>query len=130
MELLQYNPQLLPIICRLHKRNKCPYTDSIVLASMPKHGYIAIEHGRCLAAGFIRLIEGGYCQIDTLVSNPNARPGERNRALKTVVDRLIQDAKGMGIKGIVSWTDSHDVVRRAVSIGFRVKPTIALTLQL
>lgn len=71
------------------------------------------------------MVEGGMAQIDSLMTN-STLPGEtRNTALNELVDKLLSDAKDMGLLGVYAHTKSKDVLKRAKSLGFQViKQTI------
>lgn len=69
--------------------------------------------------GFLRMVEGGYAQIDGLTSNANLSAPLRNAGVSTVVDALLDKAKSMKLKGIISFTQDNSVIRRAKLLGFR-----------
>ena len=99
--------------------------------TLPKIGYISYtETGTPVAAGFLRKVEGGYGQIDTLVTNPNIPSEIRHKALTRVVDALIAAAKVEGLEGIISYTRDESVLKRAQTIGFRPCPHTVISLDL
>jgi hypothetical protein len=89
--------------------------------TLPKIGYTANVDGKMGAAyGFLRMVEGGYAQIDTLATHTKFTSRERNEALSAVVDALLDMAKTINLKGIVCFTDNESVISRAEKLGFSV----------
>lgn len=103
----------------LHEKHSHPNAVLLSLEKMPKHGIVAYSSTDYIAMGFLRLIEGGYAQIDTLVSNPDCSPELRHRGISLVVDELIKKAKDLGLKSIISYTKDLSTVIRAEAIGFQ-----------
>lgn len=91
---------------------------TVNMKTLPKIGYIALLNKQPIAAGFLRRVEGGYAQLDTLTSNPYYGSIIRNDGIKLVVDRLIEDAKDLKLHGIIAFTGDSGVLDRAKSIGF------------
>lgn len=71
-----------------------------------------------IAAGFLRRVEGGYAQIDTLVSNPYFGSKIRHEGIDKVVKSLIEDAKNLKLLGIIAFTSDNGVLSRASDMGF------------
>lgn len=92
------------------------------MKTLPKIGYIALSNGYPVAAGFLRRVEGGYGQIDTLTTNRLAHPTVRNDGINKVVDALIQDAKDLRLHGILAITASDSIVDRGLQRGFSLIP--------
>lgn len=74
------------------------------------------------------MVEGGYAQIDTLVSNPNLTGDVRNAGLNLLVDTLIKTAKDMELNGIYSMTNNGSVIDRALKLGFIVSNHVVIAL--
>lgn len=102
----------------MHESHKYPHTHLITMKTLPRIGYIATHNGHPVAAGFLRRLEGGYGQIDTLVSNPYLGKIIRNEGIKRVVDTLLDDAKRLKLHGIISFTNDSGVLSRAKALGF------------
>lgn len=98
--------------------------------SIPDIGYVATEGSIFIAMGFLRLVEGGFCQIDGLTSNKDLPGNMRHAALNEVISALIDKAKLLKLKGIISYTRDKTVISRAEAIGFQVIPYNVLSLRL
>ena len=120
----------LPLLSDMLESNKFPHLTDISMKTLPKIGYIALLSGQPVAAGFLRRIEGGYAQIDTLASNPFFGSKLRHEGLNLIVKSLIEDAKALDLKAIISFTSDEGVLTRAKSIGFKEthQKLIALSL--
>lgn len=92
----------------------------VTMKSLPKIGYIALMHKQPIAAGFLRRVEGGYAQMDCLVSNPYFGAQIRHEGITKVVDSLIIEAKDLKLSGILALTSDEGVLKRAKAIGFQV----------
>jgi hypothetical protein len=102
------------------KSNQYLHIDTVTMKTLPKIGYIALMNGHPIAAGFLRRVEGGYAQLDTLTSNPYFGSQIRHLGITKVVDTLIQDAKDLRLSGIIAFTRDYSVKSRAEAIGFHV----------
>lgn len=87
---------------------------------LPQIGYVASEGAIIVAAGFLRRLEGGYAQIDTLVTNRDLPSDMRHEGLTKLVDKLIFHAKHMQLKGLICMTKDEGILSRAQSLGFKV----------
>lgn len=99
---------------------KYPGISTVTMKTLPKVGYIALLNSQPIAAGFLRRVEGGYAQIDTLVSNPYFGSQIRHLGIDIVVNSLIQDAKDLKLTGILAFTGEQSIVDRAKGRGFTV----------
>lgn len=93
-----------------------------ILVNVPEIGFIAYSNTefKYVAAGFLRMVEGGYAQIDTLVTNPSLDPEVRSKGIDLVVEKLINTAKDMKLEGIYALTLHKNIISRAEAIGFRI----------
>lgn len=97
----------------------------------PEIGYVVCERGTPIAACFLRRIEGGYAQLDSLMTDPGAASEQRHAAIDLAVSQLITIAKQLKIKGIVCTTRSKEVLERALSRhGFVLLPEVVIALSL
>lgn len=128
IQISPYSKNDLDSIYALHLSNNMDNFD--ICDSLPEIGYIATEGAIVVAAGFLRKVEGGYAQIDTLVSNKDMPADMRHEALAKVVETLVTTAKSLKIKGIISYTQDKSVVMRAVATGFNVTPNVVIALKL
>lgn len=90
------------------------------MKTLPKIGYIAFLGDTAIAAGFLRRVEGGYAQLDTLVSNPHFGSQVRHIAIDKVVQSLLDEAKLLKLQGVIAFTSDEGVLKRAEAIGFHV----------
>lgn len=91
----------------------------IEMKTLPKIGYIALLNNQPIAAGFLRRVEGGFAQLDTLASNAYFGSQIRHLGVSQVVDTLLAEAKRLKILGIISVTADKGTLERALSLGFR-----------
>lgn len=92
----------------------------ITMKTLPKIGYIATIGDQPVAVGFLRRVEPCYAQLDTLASSALYGSKIRHEAIKLVVDTLLEDAKRLKLKGIISHTADTGILSRAQSIGFHI----------
>lgn len=106
----------------MHIAHEYKDMEAISQEVLPNIGYICYSNQeyQYVAAGFLRMVEGGYAQIDTLVTNPAIEPSIRHEAINLLVSTLIQRAKELKLKGIYALTLQKDIIERAEATGFRV----------
>lgn len=102
----------------MHERQGYPHVQLLEMKALPKIGYMSFLGNEPIAAGFLRRLEGGYGQIDTLASNPLFGGQIRHEGVKLVVDALIMEAKALKLHGIIAYTNDPGVLNRAQSLGF------------
>lgn len=122
----KYFPQLIEI---LQDRN-FPNIEQVSMKSLPRIGYMALLHNQPIAAGFLRRVEGGYAQMDTLCSNPYFGSKIRHEAIHKVVSSLIEEAKDLKLLGIIAFTTDESVINRAKDLGFQVVSAQLISLPL
>ncbi len=131
MEIVDYNPTtMLQDLIYLHRTQNIEDTSFLTPDTIPTAGYVAYLDNKPIAAGFLRRIEGGFAQLDTLVSNKDYPPHIRHEALDSIVHTLLSTGKALGIKGIISLSVDEGIVKRAISLGFAATPQFVLTLPL
>lgn len=129
MQIIEYQADQFDQLVALHQSQDVN-TMFLDPATLPKIGFIAAEGSIPVAMGFLRQLEGGYAQIDTLVSNADL-PGElRHEGLDKIVSSIIDTAKQLKLKGIISFTSDKSVIMRAVATGFRVSNHAVIVLEL
>lgn len=84
-------------------------------------GYVECK-GVAVAAGFLRLCEGSYGMIDSVATNPEAFPKERDRAMDFLVELLLSLANKMHMAVIVAFTFDNNTLERAARYGFTQLP--------
>lgn len=100
------------------------------MKTLPKIGYIALYNGYPIAAGFLRRVEGGYAQIDTLTSNPTFGSIIRHKGIDAIVNSLIEEAKVLKLHGIIALTQETNIILRATDKGFHLVEHKVLALPL
>ena len=127
VEISPYTYKMLPAVQYLHETQG--HSDaSIVGECLPKIGFVATDSDDIVAIGFLRIVEGGFAQIDTLVSNGTLSPWTRHKGISGVVDALINEAKRLKLKGIMALTLDKSILMRAEAIGFKVIPQTVIGL--
>lgn len=101
----------------------------ITFKSLPKIGYIALRKGTPVAAGFLRRLEGNMAHFDGLTTNPFLGSIIRNQGISSIVNTLINEAKSIGLDGIVATTNDESVLKRAESLGFTLVPQKIIALK-
>lgn len=137
IEILQYNPKMLPALILMHESQKYMDIEHIRNDMLPAIGRIAFEFdsddiGTPVAAAFLRMVEGGFAQLDTLVSNSKKPSEMRHLGISRCVEELIQEAKKLKLHGILATSKDETTITRALSLGFRViteQKLIALSLK-
>lgn len=119
ISIVPFKYKYLPLLLEMLEDRKfdTKYTN---MKTLPKIGYIALLNNQAIAAGFLRRVEGGYAQIDTLVSNTYYGSLIRHEGINKVLSALIQDAKDLKLNGIIGFTKDDGVLARVKSMGFQV----------
>lgn len=131
INVVPFKFKYLPLLIEMLKDREADNIDEFTMKHLPKIGYIALIGDQPVAAGFLRKVEGNImAHIDGLTSNPYFGSIIRHNGITMVLERLIQDAKDMKLKGITAYTLDNSVLMRAEAIGFyKVEhSTIALRL--
>lgn len=105
--------------------------------TLPEIGFVAIQWvsddcGIPTAAGFLRRVEGGFAQMDTLMSNAQQSSELRHEAISKCVDKLIIEAKNLNLYGVLATSSDNSTIMRALSMGFHLvenQKLIALPLR-
>lgn len=100
------------------------------MKTLPKIGYIALMNGYPIAAGFLRRVEGGYAQMDTLTSNKHFGSIVRHEGITKVVDALVEETKVLQLRGIIAFTKDCSIIKRAEDIGFHTLEHSLIALKL
>ena len=85
---------------------------------VPKIGYVGFNGQKFLAMAFLRRVEGGFGQLDGLVSNPEAPGSERHEGIDIVVENVLRTAKELGIKNITATSVDSSTLMRSNKHGF------------
>lgn len=128
MDIIQYHPERFDHLMAILGSNPEPFTGDP--DAYPALGFLVFDSATPVAAGFLRMVEGGFAQIDTLTSNKGLSSSMRHEGISMVVDHLIKQAKVMKLKGIYAHTKEESVLRRAAELGFRHVPEVIIALPL
>lgn len=104
----------------LHETQKSNLSGKLIKSDIPVVGFIVIIDNVPASIGFVRKMEGNYGMFDTFVTNGNLSSEIRHLAMKTLVDRLLDKAKQLKLKAIISYTSDAGVINRAKALGFVV----------
>lgn len=107
-----------------------PAFDLITPEGLPQYGYLASDSATPIAVGFLRMVEGGYAQLDTLVSNKDLSSDMRHEGITEVVDALMRKAKELKLKGILAFSNDLGVLARATVLGFKIIPQTIIAMPL
>lgn len=120
VSIVPFKYKHLELLIEMLKSRDYMGVSEITMKTLPKIGYIALMGNQPIAAGFLRRVEGGYAQLDTLCSNAYFGSEIRHRGIQLVVDTLVNDAKSLKLSGIIAFTSDKGTLERALSIGFHV----------
>lgn len=113
-----FTPSDIPDLHSMHNSQGQVLTP-IHVETLPKTGFIVKDHTNTpIAAGFLRLVEGGTAQLDTLVTNASISGQTRNDALDLLVQTLISTAKSMNILGLMCTSNVESILSRSKKFGF------------
>lgn len=130
VELKAYEPHMFESLqCLLRSQDYIGF-DIITPDALPACGFMAVDDTTPVAVGFLRLVEGGYAQIDTLVSNKELSSQTRHDGISAVVDHLIKYAIVLKLKGILAFTADDGILKRANVLGFKVVAETIISLPL
>jgi hypothetical protein len=106
------------------------HLDAPTMEEIPLIGYISFIDEMPIAAAFLRRVEGGYGQIDGLVSNPECPGHLRHQALDIVIKKCIQDAKVLKLKNLMAFSIDVAAMARAKRLNFVELPHCLLAIDL
>jgi len=104
----------------LHETQLSNLAGKLVKADIPVIGYIIVIDNIPASIGFLRKMEGNYGMFDTFVTNGKLPSEIRHLAMQTLVDQLLNKAKQLKLKAIISYTSDEGVLNRAKNLGFVV----------
>lgn len=128
IEVSRYQKSDFEVLLMLHESQESILTNQLQPDHLPEVGFYAYNSAIPIAMGFLRKVEGGYGMIDTLVTNGDLPSETRHLGIQLVVDTIIEAAKTLKLKGIISLSSDTGVINRAISIGFHVVPQTAIAL--
>lgn len=130
VNVTRYQTGFFDHIVALHESQESSLARTLQPDMLPLIGYVAYEGSVMIAAGFLRTVEGGYGQIDTLVTNGNCTSSMRHEGVSKIVDSIIQKAKSMKLHGLICLTSDEGVLKRAYELGFHNTAQTAIGLNL
>lgn len=89
---------------------------------MPALGWVASDLEGPVAMAFLRRVEGGYAQLDGLVTDPGAPGALRSRAIDLVVKKVLDTAKELGIRAVTATSVDANTLVRSDKHGFVLLP--------
>jgi hypothetical protein len=133
MYIMAYTTNHASIVSDLLKSQD--YKGVCDISCLPKIGFIAMDDTAFgfkipIACGFLRIVEGDFAQLDTLVSEKQASSQMRHEGISMVVNALIEEAKRLKMKGIIAFTTDLSVIARARTLGFNTMPETVISLAL
>lgn len=103
---------------------------SALADELPKLAYIAILGQEAIAISSLRMIEGGFALIDSLITNPLSKPELRHKAIDLIVEQLIRKAKDLKLKRVIAHTKDQGILERSQKHGFETLPDAFIILDL
>lgn len=101
------------------------------LENLPAYGLMVYDHDLPVAAGFLKIVEGGKSAIlDSLITNGDLPAEQRDLALDLLVENILKDAKALGIKQILAFSSDRNTLVRAQRFGFAQLEHHVITLPL
>lgn len=119
VNLVPFKFQYFRLLMDMHEQRDYPGIGFLSMKTLPKIGFMALLGHEPIAAGFLRRVEGGFGQIDTLVSSPHFGSAVRHTGINKVVDALLEEARSLRLAGIIAFTSDSGVIARGEALGFK-----------
>lgn len=101
------------------------------IENLPSYGLMVYSNDVPVAAGFLKMIEGGNSAIlDSLITNGDLPAEQRDLALDLLVENILIDAKRLGIKHLLAFSSDKNTLVRATRFGFAQLEHHVITLPL
>jgi len=100
-------------ICSWWEKHQWP---KIPLTMLPQTGYIVDD----LCAGFLYQTDSNIAWLEFIISNPESTKDDRSKALDILIDRLSEDARGMGFTMIFSSINHSNLINKYEKNGFNI----------
>lgn len=88
----------------------------------PKIGFIIQHEGQFICCNFLRMVEGGYAQLDGMTSNPAIPAKLRDIANDLITCALLKAAKELKVKRIIAYSQDKNTLLRSYRHGFVEQP--------
>lgn len=80
---------------------------------MPALGYVTLKNGQLTGAAFLRMVEGGFAQVDGLTVDPTQDSKTRSDTINILVTQILDAAKTLKIKAIYCYSAYDTIIDRA-----------------
>ncbi|MFP2931145.1 hypothetical protein ACLESO_39315 [Pyxidicoccus sp. 3LG] len=90
------------------------WNETMTTDALPKIGYIVPDK----AVGFLYQTDSSVCMMENIVAKPGLSREERSEAVDAVFNALLADAKRLGFKLVVGYTQLEAMVKRTERFGF------------
>lgn len=87
---------------------------------LPTSGYVAQDAAHKYCAAFLYLTNSKFAMLEYMVSNPGAPMKAKRRAMDAMLDRIMVDARALGIKAIFTSLESQGLKKVYEKHGFVV----------
>jgi len=101
---------------------------SVSRETLPEIGFIAYENSLPIGVAFLRQCEGGFCMGDMIITNPDAEPKYRDKALNLLFGECLRVAKARGFKAILAYSLDDKTIERLEKHGLKKSPFTYLTI--
>lgn len=110
----RYQPSDFPVVKEWGEQYGSEYREH----QFPKTGFIVDGYAAC----FLYSSDSSCCWFENLISNRDADPGKRGRALALIIEALFNEAKRLGFKVAYATTNNTAVLSRGVYCGAKIEP--------
>ncbi len=122
MKIEQYCPSVDEKHLRTMLKNRAMAEE--LIDTLPQHGFIVFSDKRPIAAGFVRCCERTIGMLDSYISSPDEPAELRNAALDMITARLIRHSENIGIITLLAFSDTQNIIIRALQHGFTAIPHV------
>lgn len=126
MELIQFKEDHRQIVKNWMIKREIPDNSD----TLPIIGYFAKHEGEWIAAAFLRMVEGGFGMIDSIIADPDSKRNVRSEAIDLITLALLAKAKNLNLKGILGLTLHAGTLERAIKLGFVQQPHSVMVFDL
>ncbi len=116
MHAVRYVCGNYPTLCKWMDQHNCRIQPE---DEVPQVGYVVYDdEGEPAAMAFLRMVEGGFAQLDGLITNPEKAPAVRNSAVDLAVSNIVTEAKRMKLKRLIAFSADANTLVRSERHGF------------
>ncbi len=121
MEVRRYRLDDFEQICKWAKMYNTEYSPD----NFPKTGFIV----EGIAAYFMYKTDSDVCFLENLISNKQAAPEDKDKAINLIIEAILKEAKESGFKVAYATTGIPAVVFRAMVKGAQAQPKQTLLVK-